>query len=89
MGIETAMNVQVTISTDDAWVNITNASVSAGDITADASLTVPGFAYDAVAGVEDQHVVVFDVEIADADGNVWNTTFSTTLNAPHFTIGCC
>lgn len=86
VGIETAMNVQVTISTDDAWVNITNASVSAGDITADASLTVPGFAYDVVAGVEDQHVVVFDVEIADADGNVWNTTFSTTLNAPHFTI---
>lgn len=86
VGIETAMDVQVTITTADAWVTITTGSVSAGDITADASLTVPGFAYDVVAGVEDQHVAVFDVEITDADGNVWNTTFSTVLNAPHFTI---
>ncbi|MDC0600512.1 C25 family cysteine peptidase [Flavobacteriales bacterium] len=86
VGIETAMDVQVTITTADAWVNITTGSVSAGDITADASLTLPGFAYDVVAGVEDQHVAVFDVEIADADGNVWNTSFSTVLNAPHFTV---
>ena len=86
VGIETAMDVQVTITTADAWVVITDGAESAGDIDADGTLTLPGFAFDVVAGVADQHVAIFDVEMVDADGNVWNTSFSVVLNAPHFTV---
>ena len=66
VGIETAMDVQVTITTADAWVVITDGAESAGDIDADGTLTLPGFAFDVVAGVADQHVAVFDVEMVDA-----------------------
>ena len=52
VGIETAMDVQVTITTADEWVVITDGAESAGDIDAD------GFAFDVVAGVADQHVAV-------------------------------
>ena len=83
---ETAMDVMVTITTEDAWVVITDGMESAGDIDAEGTLTLPGFAFDVVAGVEDQHVAVFDVEMTDADGNVWMAAFNVVLNAPHFTI---
>ena len=86
VGIETAMDVQVTITTADEWVVITDGAESAGDIDADGTLTLPGFAFDVVAGVADQHVAVFDVEMVDADGNVWNASFNVVLNAPHFTV---
>ncbi len=86
VGIETAMDVQVTITTADAWVVITDGAESAGDIDADGTLTLPGFAFDVVAGVADQHVAAFDVEMVDADGNVWNASFNVVLNAPHFTV---
>ena len=86
VGIETAADVMVTITTADAWVTITNGSVSAGDIDADGTLTLSGFTFDVTPGVEDQHVALFDVLITDADGNEWTTSFPVTLNAPHFTI---
>jgi len=86
VGIETATDVMVTITTADEWVTITSGSASAGDIDADGSLTLSGFAFDVTPGVADQHVALFDVLITDADGNEWTTSFPVTLNAPHFTI---
>ena len=86
VGIETATDVMVTITTADEWVTITNGAVSAGDIAADGALTLSGFAFDVTPGVADQHVALFDVAITDADGNEWTTSFPVTLNAPHFTI---
>ncbi len=86
VGVETAMDVMVNISTEDPWVVITDGAESAGDIEADGSLTLPGFAFDVIPGVEDQHLAFFDVEMTDAEGNVWNTTFSVMLNAPHFSV---
>ena len=86
VGIETAADVMVTITTADEWVTITNGAVSAGDIAADGSLTLSGFAFDVTPGVADQHVALFDVLITDADGNEWTTSFPVTLNAPHFSI---
>ena len=44
VGIETAMDVQVTITTADEWVVITDGAELAGDIDADGTLTLPGFA---------------------------------------------
>lgn len=86
VGVEVASDVMVTISTDDPWVVITDGEESAGDIDAEGSLTLPGFAFDVVPGVEDQHVVLFDVLITDAEGNTWNSNFTVLLNAQHFTI---
>ena len=86
VGIETAVEVMVTISTMDPWVTITDGSESAGDIDADGALTLSGFAFDVIPGVMDQHVAMFDVLITDAEGNEWTTAFPVVLNAPHFTI---
>lgn len=86
VGIVTAYGVTVEVTTADAWVNITNGSVYAGDIIDGAGLTLSGFEFDVVAGVEDGHVALFLVEITDTDGNVWNTQFNVTLNAPQLEI---
>ena len=67
---------------DDVWVNITNGSISVGDIGDGASLIAEGFAFDVIGGVENGYVALFLFEISDVNGNVWNTQFNLTLNAP-------
>ena len=86
VGVDMAMDVQVVVTTADEWVVITDGAESAGDIDASGTLTLPGFAFDVVAGVEDQHVAVFEVEMTDAEGTVWNSSFNIVLNAPHFAV---
>ena len=86
VGVETAVDVMVSISTSDPWIVITDGAESAGDIDAEGTLTLPGFTFDVVPGVEDQHVALFDVIMTDAEGNTWNSNFTVLLNAQHFTI---
>ena len=82
VGIEVAEAVQVVVTTEDTWVSITNGTIDVGDIADGASLIAEGFAFDVVPGVEDGHVVLFIVEITDANNNVWSTQFNIVLNAP-------
>ena len=86
VGIEAAEGVVVNVTTADVWVNITNGSISVGDISDGASLIAEGFAFDVVGGVENGHVALFLVEITDVNGNVWNTQFNLTLNAPQLEV---
>lgn len=86
VGISTANNVSVVVTSNDAWINVTNGTLSAGNITAGQNILAEGFEFDVIAGVEDGHIAVFLVEITDTDGNVWNTQFNITLNAPHLEI---
>ena len=86
VGIEAAEGVVVNVTTTDVWVNITNSSISVGDISDGTSLIAEGFAFDVVGGVENGHVVLFLVEITDVNGNVWNTQFNLNLNAPQLEV---
>ncbi len=86
VGIEVAEDVQVVVSIEDVWVNITNGTLSVGDIADGANLIAEGFAFDVIGGVEDGHVALFLVDITDANGNTWNTQFSITLNAPSLEV---
>ena len=86
VGIEVAANVMVTITTSDLWVNITSGALSAGNISEGGTLTLEGFAFDVVGGVEDGHIALFLVDIADSAGNSWDTQFNITLNAPSLTV---
>lgn len=82
VGVDLAGDVMVTLSSADAWVVVTMGAMPAGDIAAGESLVLPGFSFDVMPGVEDQHIAIFDVEATDNAGNAWYTTFNITLNAP-------
>ena len=86
VGIEVAEDVTVNITSADPWITITNGSLSVGDINDGISLTAQGFAFDVISGVEDGHAALFLVEITDVNGNVWNTQFNITLNAPKLEV---
>jgi hypothetical protein len=86
VGISTANNVQVTVTSDDPWITVTDGNLLAGNVTAGENLLIEGFEFDVITGVEDGHIAVFFVEITDSDGNIWNTQFSLTLNAPQLEI---
>ncbi|MBM71507.1 MAG: hypothetical protein CL847_01810 [Crocinitomicaceae bacterium] len=86
VGIEVAEGVNVEVTTEDSWVVITNGNITVGDISDGVSLVAEGFAFDVVAGVIDGHIALFLVEITDVNGNVWNTQFNVTLNAPSLEV---
>jgi gingipain R len=82
VGVEVAGSVTVTVSSADLWVTMTTDTWWVGDIEPGQALTLPGFAFNVTAGVEDQYAAIFDVEVTDNAGNVWNSSFVILLNAP-------
>lgn len=83
VGIENAYGVEATLTTEDAWVVITDDYHNYGDINASNIVdAIGGYAFSVVDGVEDQHTVSFDMNVTDTDGNTWTPGFNVTLNAP-------
>jgi hypothetical protein len=86
VGIEEALNVNATLSTDDNYVNITSNYVEIGDITAGSTVTITdAFEIDIADNIPDQHQIFFDVEIVGS--STWNSTINIIFNAPAFEIG--
>jgi PKD repeat protein len=82
VGIEAATGVEVTISTDDEYVTITDDTEAYGDIEANATALVEdGFAYDVANDLPDGHSVSFEVSATDGT-DVWVSYFSITGYAP-------
>lgn len=88
VGIETAYDVEATLSSDDEWVIITDNYHFYGDIMATSDLMGENaYAFQVVDGVEDQHIAHFSLSISDSEGNFWNMNFNVTLNAPVLSCG--
>ncbi|MCB0805148.1 MAG: T9SS type A sorting domain-containing protein [Bacteroidales bacterium] len=82
VGVQQADNVEVTISTTDMYVTITDDSENYGNIAAGATAVVSdGFAYDVANDIPDGHTAVFDVSATDGS-QTWESTFTIMGHAP-------
>ncbi|MEI6696336.1 MAG: C25 family cysteine peptidase [Bacteroidota bacterium] len=86
-GVNNASNVVATLSTSDTNVIITSNQHSWGNIAANTVSTQNNaFALTVKNNVPDQHVVHFNLSIADGASNTWNTGFDIVLYAPVLNI---
>jgi PKD repeat protein len=82
VGVQQADNVTVTLSTDDDYVTVTDATEDYGNIAAGAtSVVTDGFAYDVANDLPDGHSVSFLVSATDGT-NVWESYISIPGHAP-------
>jgi PKD repeat protein len=85
-----AANVDITVTTEDAYVTITDATESFGTIVAGDSTTIA----DAIAitfadDIPDQHSVMFTLTATgvDAPKYTWVSSFSIVVDAPALSVG--
>ncbi|NCA85350.1 MAG: T9SS type A sorting domain-containing protein [Clostridia bacterium] len=82
VGIQTANNVTVTISTEDEYITITDATEVYGNIEPDEILTVAdGFAFDVAEDLPDGHSVLINVSAGDGT-DTWASTIVIPGHAP-------
>ena len=86
VGAASATNLNVTVSTLDPYINMVNTNVTVPNINSSQIITtINPITFQVATLIPDQHVANFDVEITDNLGNIWNSVFSITLNAPNLT----
>jgi len=79
-GVEDATNVNVTISSTDAFVTITDGTENFGNIApGEIKLKVNAFTVDVANNVPDGHSILFNFEAIGQE--TWEGTFSLTTNA--------
>ncbi|MCF7794709.1 MAG: hypothetical protein K9N39_12005, partial [Candidatus Cloacimonetes bacterium] len=87
IGSDDAVSVDITISTTDDYVTITDDSENYGTISAGTIATVAdAFAFTVVDYVPDQHNVIFELSATDGT-DTWISYFAITLFAPILEIG--
>ncbi len=83
VGVETANNVSISISSEDMYVNMIDSTAVFGSINADEIVTKnKAFACHIANNVPDQHNILFNYTISDDADNEWTGHFSITANAP-------
>jgi len=83
VGIQTATNVSVTLSTDDPFVTLTDDTEIYGDIGPDEILEMSdAFALDVANDIPDGHYVLIEVEASGDDDASWSSSFSIGGHAP-------
>ncbi|MCD4697179.1 MAG: hypothetical protein K8S16_13160, partial [Bacteroidales bacterium] len=88
MGSDPATNVSATLSSTDTYVTITDDYNTWPDIPDGATSTQNGaFGITVSDDVPDQHIVDFDLEITGSSKDIWNSSFSITVNAPLLEFG--
>ena len=86
IGVDPATNVTATVSSANTNITITGNNATFGNIAAGGShLVNNAFSFTVNDSITDQEIVWFS--IAATDGvDVWNSTFSITLNAPVLSV---
>ena len=83
VGSVDATSVNISVSTTDPYVTITNSSITVPIINASQVIsTTSPFSFQVASFVPDQHLVTFDLVITDNLGNTWNSTVTEIINAP-------
>ncbi len=87
VGITTAEDVIVTLSTEDEYITITDAEENYGDVEPDQVVQVTdGFAFDVAGNIPDGHAVLFDVAASDGT-DTWTSNIVITGHAPALELG--
>jgi hypothetical protein len=87
VGVDDAVNVNVTATTTDANASFTNNTYSYGTIVAGAisPASSGAFSLSVSDDVPDQYIVSIDIEMTD-DTDTWNVSKNVVVNAPAITI---
>ncbi|MDA3866536.1 MAG: C25 family cysteine peptidase, partial [Salinivirgaceae bacterium] len=81
-------NVELTLSSTDEYVTITEATASLGEALAETTYSVEdAFAFEVSENVPDQHTIAFTLTANDGVNDAWETGFSITANAPIIELG--
>ncbi len=87
IGVLSATNVSVTLSSADEYVTLTDDTESYGTVAAGATVAVAdGFAWEVADNLPDLHNVTFEVTATDGSDN-WTSNFSITGHAPVLEAG--
>ncbi|MBW6514798.1 MAG: T9SS type A sorting domain-containing protein [Candidatus Syntrophosphaera sp.] len=87
VGIETASNLTVTLSTACEYVTLLNSVENLPDIPAGSNVTLNDlFSVFISPSIPDQLLVSFDFSVSDGN-NVWTSTRSIVVNAPDLQFG--
>ena len=86
IGSETANNVDITVSTEDSYITVSDSTENYGNIPAGGLFSVTdGFEFSVANNVPDAHIVNFQIK-AEGD-STWISYFKDTINAPLLEIG--
>ena len=81
VGVETANNIAVTLSTENEYITITSAQGSVASLSAGATATVEGFQFEVAADAPDGAIAQIDATMTDGT-DTWTGKIMTVLHAP-------
>ena len=81
VGVETANNIAVTLSTENEYITITSAEGSVASLSAGATATVEGFQFEVAADAPDGATAQIDATMTDGT-DTWTGKIMTVLHAP-------
>ncbi len=78
-----ATSVTVTISTNDPYISLINNSDVINLIPSQQIISINNpFTFQVANNIPDQHIVIFDLNMNDNQGNNWSSVIYVTINAP-------
>ncbi len=83
VGVETANNINVTLSTESEYINILNNTATVASIAPESTVSISDFDFDVAVNIPDGTRVQFIVTCVSGD-DTWESKFNLTFNAPKF-----
>ncbi len=88
VGNQPANGIEAVLICNDDNITLLDSLENYGNIGAQAISNMPaGFSFEVADDIIDQYEVLFTMEITDTGGEIWNSYFTLTLNAPEFALG--
>ena len=83
LGGGSSQNLNLVLSSTDQYITIIDSLESVSSINSNQTLTTTNaFIFQIADLVPDQHVAIFQLNISDNQGNIWNSNINVTLNSP-------
>ena len=83
VGTQATQNVNVVISSSDTYVTLIDSIDFLASVNGNNTINISApFTFQVSNFVPDQHIVTFNLEVTDNQGNIWNSTLFVTLNSP-------
>ena len=83
LGGGSSQNLNLVLSSTDQYITIIDSLESVSSINSNQTITTTNaFIFQIADLVPDQHVAIFQLNISDNQGNIWNSNINVTLNSP-------
>ena len=83
LGGGSSQNLNLVLSSTDQYITIIDSLETVSSISSNQTITTTNaFIFQIADLVPDQHVAIFQLNISDNQGNIWNSNINVTLNSP-------